>query len=136
MSEQIEWLIRDLSSNKLELANFINDYFLLKDRADELEKERSEWKGKHSILKNKYKGLQRKMDSKWRYNRAVQNESKSTRAVLEKFRERNQRYKQALEYAQLELEYAHVTGNIDLRGELIKNSLKVIDKALEEKTNP
>lgn len=41
------------------------------------------------------------------------------------------RYKQALEYAQSELEYAYVTGNMELRGESIKKALKAIDEALE-----
>ena len=60
--------------------------------------ERNEWKGKHSILKRKYKSLQRKINNRWRANRAIMNESKQKHNVLEAFREENQRYKQALEF--------------------------------------
>lgn len=44
----------------------------------------------------------------------------------------NHRYKQALEFASSELEYAHITGNIEQKDNLIKASLKVIDEALEQ----
>jgi len=71
----------------------------LEKRVQELEKERSDWKGKHSILKRRYKGLQQKMNARWRYNRAVENEGRANKNVLEKFRKQNQLYKQALEDA-------------------------------------
>src|SRR5690625_1280832 len=72
----------------------------LEKRVQELEKERSDWKGKHSILKRRYKGLQQKMNARWRYNRAVENEGRANKNVLEKFRKQNQLYKQALEEIQ------------------------------------
>lgn len=55
----------------------------------------------------------------------------SASSVTEDLEKEDQRYKQALEYAQSELEYAHVTGNMELRGESIKKALKAIDEALE-----
>src|SRR5690606_3729761 len=67
------------------------------ERVEELEKERSEWKGKYSILKNKYRALQRKMKNKWRYNRALENESRTNEIVLEEFREENKRYREVIE---------------------------------------
>lgn len=81
----------------LQLQGHIDWLIEKAERVHELEKERSEWKGKYSVLKRKYKGLQRKMNNRWRYNRAVENESNANRTVLEKFREENQRYKKALE---------------------------------------
>lgn len=78
-----------------ELAELIDEQA---ERVQELEIERSEWKVKHSILKRKYKGLQQKMDKRWRYNRAVQNESRANKVVLERFRERNKRYREYFQY--------------------------------------
>jgi len=43
----------------------------------------------------------------------------------------NQRYKQALELVEDELEYAKTTGNDEVRDMYIKNSIRFINEALE-----
>src|SRR5690625_3862940 len=43
----------------------------------------------------------------------------------------NQRYKQALELVEDELEYAKTTGNDEVRDKYIKNSIRFINEALE-----
>lgn len=80
-----------------------------------------------------------KGDYEWLIQRARRADQLEYRVGLEERRssnlsKQNQRYKQVLGYTQSELEYAHVTGNMELRGELIKKSLKAIDEALEEES--
>lgn len=90
-------------------------------------------------IRNKRLSEVTSLDLAWLYNRVeeLEEENKRIDRILAraskrniKYIEQNQRYKQALEYTQSELEYAHVTGNMNLRNDLIKKSLKAIDKAL------
>ncbi len=83
-------------------TTWLNDLNWLIEQAEQVQKlkeERSKWKGKHSILKRKYKSLQQKVNKRWRYNRAVKNESRANKAVLEDFREQNNRYRESIERA-------------------------------------
>lgn len=82
-------------------TTWLNDLNWLIEQAEQVQKlkeERSKWKGKHSILKRKYKSLQQKVNNRWRYNRAVENESRANKAVLEDFRKQNNRYREALKF--------------------------------------
>lgn len=83
-------------------TTWLNDLNWLIEQAEQVQKlkeERSKWKGKHSILKRKYKSLQQKVNNRWRYNRAVENESRANKAVSEDFREQNNRYRESIERA-------------------------------------
>ena len=68
-------------------------------------------------------------------NKLIKSQTGRNFEVNRKLDAENQRYKKALEFALSELEYAHVTGNMDLRGNLIKNSIKAIDEALESESD-
>src|SRR5690625_290799 len=50
---------------------------------------------------------------------------------IERLEQQNQRYKQALELVEDELEYAKTTGNDEVRDMYIKNSIRFINEALE-----
>ena len=107
-----------------DLVFMIQNGFKQAERVQELEKERSEWKGKYSVLKNKYRALQRKTKNRWRYNRALENESRTNEIVLEEFREENKRYRGALE---------EIRGLYPLRnvGYQVSEIRKIVIKALE-----
>lgn len=126
--DDVKWLIEQagiaINTSKDKHA-LIKSNIALNKRVQELEEERSEWKGTYSVLKNKYRALQRKMKNRWRYNRALENESRTNEIVLEEFREQNKRYREALEKIKLNVK---ICGNEEYFPKVVE---EIVNEALE-----
>src|SRR5690625_4352526 len=105
MTEQLQGILKRKPSKwgNLTVKEFEGDIKLLQERVEELERENKKVKGGNF-------GLSKIINSK---------------------RKEINRLKQALEFASSELEYAHVTGDIAQKDKLIKDSINIIEKALE-----
>ena len=64
-------------------------------------------------------------------NRILSSDKSMFIEELVREQQQNQRYKQALELVEDELEYAKTTGNDEVRDMYIKNSIRFINEALE-----